>query len=281
MTKNPLEGKKVKRKLAFNERPLIEQKTMPYSIVADLMHSRSNINVAQLLTIPQYRNELRKALIPKRAKRLQRRVPAEKQTTLGKSTSSNTPMICKGQVAGWTVEIIIDSGSSTSIISKRFMEYINRKPNRISERMITGIHGNKKGSEGIVDDLPVHLGDVVVSANFEVIDTNVYNLVLGNDWLHKAKAIIDYSHPKITVSDGNRTIEVPCYNTTQPVVNNNYEDDYDDDEEDSDEDDDDDDNDMDNFISNYSLVVTNDKSPDHYFYRITPKGIEIDNESYS
>lgn len=96
-------------------------------------------------------------------------------------------MICKGQVSGWTVEIIIDSGSSTSIMSKRFMEYINRKPNRASERMITGIHGNKKLSEGIIDDVPVHLGDVVVSADMEVIDTNAYHLVLGNDWLCKAK----------------------------------------------------------------------------------------------
>lgn len=87
------------------------------------------------------------------------------------------------------------------------MEYINHKPNRASERIITGIHSNKKLSEGIIDDVPVHLGDVVVSADMEVIDTNAYHLVLGNDWLCKAKTIIDYNHLKITVSDGNRTLK--------------------------------------------------------------------------
>ena len=63
----------------------------------------------------------------------------------------------------------------------------------MSNRMITGIHGNRKSSEGIINDIPVHLSDVVVAVDMEIIDTNIYTLVLGNDWLRKAKAVINYN----------------------------------------------------------------------------------------
>ncbi|CAG8816414.1 17494_t:CDS:2, partial [Dentiscutata erythropus] len=38
---------------------------------------------------------------------------------LGESSFRNTPMICKGQVKGWTVDIILDSGSSTKEINDK------------------------------------------------------------------------------------------------------------------------------------------------------------------
>jgi hypothetical protein len=49
--------------------------------------------------------------------------------------------MCKAQVAGWKVEVILDSGSSISIVSKNFMESLGRKIEKPSERRITGIHG--------------------------------------------------------------------------------------------------------------------------------------------
>jgi hypothetical protein len=52
--------------------------------------------------------------------------------------------------------------------------------------MITGIHGTKKSSLGIVEDIPVYLGDMIVSTDMEVIDTSAYSMVLGTDWLRKA-----------------------------------------------------------------------------------------------
>ncbi|CAG8816646.1 23353_t:CDS:1, partial [Dentiscutata erythropus] len=86
---------------------------------------------------------------------------------LGESSFRNTPMICKGQVKGWTADIILDSGSSTSIISRKFLEHLGLQVTQKSERMITGIHGNKKSSMGIIEDVPVHLGDVVISTSME------------------------------------------------------------------------------------------------------------------
>jgi hypothetical protein len=120
------ESKRPKR-IPFSDRPMLEQKTMPYSIVEDLMHVKSNISIAQLLNIPKIRNDLKKAITPKR-----KRKPKDKEKDIEvqlATTYNNTPMICKGQVGGWTVDIILDSGSSTSIISKKFLDHLERKAN--------------------------------------------------------------------------------------------------------------------------------------------------------
>ena len=62
------EAKRPKR-IPFTDRPMLEQKSMPYSIVEDLLHTKSNITIAQLLNIPKVRNELKKAITPKRKRK--------------------------------------------------------------------------------------------------------------------------------------------------------------------------------------------------------------------
>ena len=61
-------GGEVKRpkRIPFTDRPILEQKSMPYSIVEDLLHTKSNITIAQLLNIPKIRNDLKRAITPKR-----------------------------------------------------------------------------------------------------------------------------------------------------------------------------------------------------------------------
>jgi hypothetical protein len=136
------DGKKGRQKLAFTEKPLLEQKTMAYSIVEDLLHVKSNITIGQLANIPKYRNELRKAITPRRKRTPKEKKEKEEEALIGSTSYSNTPMICKGQVGGWTVDIILDSGSSATIISKDFLDRLKKTPIRKSDRMITGIHGN-------------------------------------------------------------------------------------------------------------------------------------------
>src|SRR6185295_5056201 len=115
--------------------------------------------------------------------------------------------------------------------------------------MITDIHGNKKSSLGIIEDVPVHLGDVVISTSMEVIDTQAYSMVLGTDWLRKAQAVIDYHDCKVTVKDGKRESIITCCNTTLPALPK--EDDSDDDDNDTDDSDEEDEDE-----ANLGLVET-------------------------
>jgi hypothetical protein len=125
VTGNPPDKKgKKKKRVSFSEKPQIDRETMPYSVVSDMMHLKSNITIAQLLTIPQYQKELKKALTPKR-RTIKRKGKGKDNEMLTGVASLHTPMMCKGQVSSWTIDIIIDSGSSISIISKAFADHIN------------------------------------------------------------------------------------------------------------------------------------------------------------
>src|SRR4051812_32561668 len=101
------------------------------------------------------------------------------------NTEENTPMMCKAQVAGWKVEVILDSGLSIRIVSKNFLESLGRRIEKPSDRGIIGIHSEKCLSLGIVTQVLIKLGRITVTVNMEVIDANGYSLVLGTDWLRR------------------------------------------------------------------------------------------------
>jgi len=208
---------KKRKKIPPVQQPVMTQSAPPYSIVSDLLATRANITLGQLMAMPHYRSETRKALTPKRT----RVVKMANHTTV----EGNTPMTCKAQVAGWKVEVILDSGSSISIISKNFMESIGRRIEKTSGRRITGIHGERRPSLGIVTQVPIKLEEIVVAVDMEVIDAAGYALILGTDWLRKAHAIIDYQECKLILKDEKRTAQISCRNTRATVLDNDKDDD--------------------------------------------------------
>jgi hypothetical protein len=113
---------------------------------------------------------LKKALTPRRKSAAKKGKGKGKEMLIG-ATTSHTPMTCRGLVSNWSIELIIDSGSSISIISKAFADHMKRTPDKVSTRTITGIHGDRKGSLGIINDIPVRLGDIIISTDMEIIDT--------------------------------------------------------------------------------------------------------------
>jgi hypothetical protein len=190
----------------------------------------------------------------------------------------NTPMMCKAQVAGWKVEVILDSGSSISIVSKNFMESLGRRIEKPSERRITGIHGEKRPSLGIVTQVPVKIRSMAVAVDMEVIDASGYSLVLGTDWLKRANAIIDYQECKLTLRNEKGMISVPCRNTSEVSLdsddsgNSESEEEYDESSEDSDAEDDENEA---NFVGlSYDLPQQETRVK----YKITSEGIRKNSE---
>src|SRR3954447_9865283 len=62
---------------------------------------------------------------------------------------------------------------------------------------------------GIVFDLPIQFGDFIIPINAMVVDTTTYDLLIGNDWLKKAKAVIDMNACKMRITWKQRKYEVP------------------------------------------------------------------------
>ena len=49
---------------------------------------------------------------------------------------------------------------------------------------------------GRVFDLPIELGDITIPADTLVVDSNEYDLILGNDWLENIRSVIDLGKRK-------------------------------------------------------------------------------------
>ncbi|KAG9298696.1 hypothetical protein G9A89_012764 [Geosiphon pyriformis] len=143
----------------------IVQKSGPYSIVKDLIKTPAHITFGQLMTHPQFRKDLCKSLIPKK------KTPKtnKRSCQVGLADNSNvTPLICKAQVAGYFIDLILDSGLFVSVIVKHFLEAIGRKIDESSTRPMTNVHGDKKKRLGIAKAVSVHINGISIETDMEV-----------------------------------------------------------------------------------------------------------------
>ncbi|KAG9299318.1 hypothetical protein G9A89_013966 [Geosiphon pyriformis] len=157
------------------EPPEIVQKSGPYSVVKDLMETPAHITFGQLITHPQFRKDLHKLLIPKKKTPKTNKCPCQARLA---DNSNVTPLICKAQVAGYFIDLILDSRSSISIIVKHFLEAIDRKINKLFTRPITNIHSNKKKDLGIAKAIPVRINGISIETNMEVSKAKKYTIIV-------------------------------------------------------------------------------------------------------
>ncbi|KAG9303254.1 hypothetical protein G9A89_013580 [Geosiphon pyriformis] len=130
-TANNYEPSKAK---VFKNSPKLElleivQKSGLYSIVKDLIKTSAHIIFGQLMTHLQFKKDLHKLLI------LKKKTPkTNKHSYQAKLTDNSnvTPLICKVQVAGYFIDLILDSGLFVSVIAKYFLEVIERKIDKFS-----------------------------------------------------------------------------------------------------------------------------------------------------
>ncbi|KAG9297783.1 hypothetical protein G9A89_011298 [Geosiphon pyriformis] len=163
--------------------PEIVQKSGSYSVVKDLMET-------------PFRKDLCKSLIPKK------KTPKTNKHSCqaGLADNSNvTSLICKAQVADYFINLILDSRLSVSVIAKHFLEAIGRKINEPFTRPITNIHGDKKKDLGIAKAILVRINGISIETNMKVSKAKEYTIIVGNKWLKKAKALLDYELCELTI----------------------------------------------------------------------------------
>ncbi|KAG9286861.1 hypothetical protein G9A89_012411 [Geosiphon pyriformis] len=190
-------------------------KIQPYFVVKDLMETSAHITFGQLMTYPQFRKDLRKSLIPKKKTPKTNKHPCQ----AGLADNSNvTSLICKAQVAGYFIDLILNSGSSVSVIAKHFLEAIGRKIDEPSTRPITNVHGDKKKGLGIAKAIPVCINGINIKTDMEVSEVKEYTIIVGNEWLKKAKALLDYELCELIIKCSEKPIVVKCRHWTTPPV---------------------------------------------------------------
>ncbi|KAG9301542.1 hypothetical protein G9A89_008394 [Geosiphon pyriformis] len=76
------------------------------------------------------------------------------------NNSNVTPLICQAQVAGYFINLILDSRSSVNL--------------------------------DIAKAISVHINSISIETDMEVFEAKKYIIIVGNKWLKKAKALLDY-----------------------------------------------------------------------------------------
>ncbi|KAG9289394.1 hypothetical protein G9A89_007955 [Geosiphon pyriformis] len=187
------------------ELPKILQKSESYFVVKDLIKTPVHITFGQLITHLQFRKDFCKSLIPK--KKTSKTNKHLYQAELA-DNSNVTSFICKAQVAGYFIDLILDSGLSVSVIAKHFLEAIGRKIDELSTRPITNVHGDKKKNLGIAKTVFVQINDISIEIDMEVSKAKEYIIIVDNKWLKKAKALLNYELCKLTIRCGEKPIVV-------------------------------------------------------------------------
>ena len=122
-------------------------------------------------------------------------------------------------VYGQPVNVLIDSGAVGCIISKRFLEKVGRDIEASTNVRIIDVTGQKTAPLGMVRQVPIQIRDIKVHMDMIVTNSSEYNVLLGNEWLKKVNANIDYAQSRITVKyEGiQQQIPITCSQKLDPT----------------------------------------------------------------
>ncbi|KAG9306092.1 hypothetical protein G9A89_015996 [Geosiphon pyriformis] len=168
----------------------------------------AHITFGQLMTYLQFRKNLCKLLIPKKKKSKTNKCPYQAGLT---DNSNIIPLICKAQVAGYFINLILDNRFSVSVIAKHFFKAIGKKINEPFTQLITNVHDNKKKDLNIAKAVPVCINSISIETNMEVFKAKKYTIIVGNKWFKKAKTLLDYELCKLIIKCDEKFIVVKCH----------------------------------------------------------------------
>ncbi|CAG8775944.1 46396_t:CDS:2, partial [Gigaspora margarita] len=94
-----------------------------------------------------------------------------------------TSMYCKAKVKDHSILLILDSRSSECVVFANFLKDI--------------------------DNCPKTVGGKTITSKAIVTEAGNYAIIVGNDWLNKARARIDWEECELMISDGNKKIKIP------------------------------------------------------------------------
>ena len=103
------------------------------------------------------------------------------------------------EIEGEETEVVIDTGSGCSLISKHYLETIGRIIDQPTNMDLIDVNGNRKRALGKSRIRVSVDGERLVYINMQVTDASNYKIILGNDWIVKMKAEINPELETITL----------------------------------------------------------------------------------
>jgi hypothetical protein len=125
-------------------------------------------------------------------------------------STRTTALYCAANINGIPITLIVDSGASSSVVSKVFLDDHNIHIERPSTVTMTNINGIKTTPLGAIDNFPITVGTITTPIKVDVTDAKTYSVIVGNDWLMQVKATIDYATANLTIRNDECLYQIPC-----------------------------------------------------------------------
>jgi len=112
-------------------------------------------------------------------------------------------------VYGQPVNVLIDSGAVGCIISKRYLDKVQKDIDAPTNVKIIDVTGKRTAPLGMVRQVPIQMRNIKVHIDMIVTNSAEYNVLLGNEWLKKVNANIDYGRNIVTIKYEGQQQEIP------------------------------------------------------------------------
>src|SRR5437763_467698 len=116
----------------------------------------------------------------------------------------------RNTIANSQTSTTVMNGVATSIMTKPLMKRLGYAPTRSSNVVVITANGDRTRSLGIVDNVVISFGsELRVRASFQALESKDEVLILGNDWLRDANAVMNWANKTLTVRTPTKTVSIP------------------------------------------------------------------------
>ncbi|KAG9305281.1 hypothetical protein G9A89_007776 [Geosiphon pyriformis] len=121
-----------------------------------------------------------------------------------------TVMYTDAKVKGQSIKLILNSGSIDSIITRQLMDQLGHRVDRTANARIITADRATKTPIGKIDNFFFKVNGIVTLIKVLVMEATQYQALVGNDWLFKVNATLDWNTQKLQLTYQGQHIHVPA-----------------------------------------------------------------------
>ena len=126
----------------------------------------------------------------------------------GPNEDKTSALYCEASINHIKFPLIVDSGSAGSIISLSLLKDLDMEITKASKTVMVNVNGERRRPLGAVSDIPLKIQGRIIPMDAIVTDANSYAAIVGNDWLRKTKALLDYNSNLMIIKWRDETFKV-------------------------------------------------------------------------
>ncbi|KAG9288557.1 hypothetical protein G9A89_016187, partial [Geosiphon pyriformis] len=132
-----------------------------------------------------------------------------------------TAMYMKATVNNTPIKLILDSGFTRSIVTLQLVNQLGFKVDCATTSQIITADGSTKLPHGKINSFPFEINSIVISTKVLVMDTTQYQALVGNDWLTKTNATLDWTIQELLINYNGHQTKIPatCGHFQKPSAN--------------------------------------------------------------